>query len=267
MNFRPDLTTLRMFLAVYRQGNMTKAAEREHIAPSAISKRIQDLELEIGTPLFYRHARGMTATPAGDALARHTAGLFDDVNRMAAELSVFSKGEEGQARLHAHQSAVVQHLPQELAAFAGPYAAGVTYPTRRQIHSTRSSHLHEIVHLVAAQLGDPGPFFHEGLAIAIAEPGRGRDARRLMPPSLARPTSRASSCETGFMLPPDSSLAMGAWERAVRQLSMVPTGRSFNEPVLRRRHLLPTHEDERSGWREQAPLRMCAVMRRHEAVS
>lgn len=121
MNFRPDLTTLRMFLAVYRQGNMTKAAEREHIAPSAISKRIQDLELEIGTPLFYRHARGMTATPAGDTLARHTAGLFDDVNRMAAELSVFSAGEEGQARLHAHQSAVVQHLPQELAAFRAAY--------------------------------------------------------------------------------------------------------------------------------------------------
>lgn len=121
MNFRPDLTTLRMFLAVYRQGNMTKAAEREHIAPSAISKRIQDLELEIGTPLFYRHARGMTATPAGDALARHTAGLFDEVNRMAAELSVFNTGEEGQARLHAHQSAVVQHLPKELAAFRTAY--------------------------------------------------------------------------------------------------------------------------------------------------
>ena len=107
MNFRPDLTTLRMFLAVYRQGNMTKAAEREHIAPSAISKRIQDLELAIGAPLFYRHARGMTATPAGEALARHTAELFDDVNRMAAELSVFSAGEEGQARIHAHQSAAV----------------------------------------------------------------------------------------------------------------------------------------------------------------
>ncbi|MFC5393259.1 LysR family transcriptional regulator [Bosea vestrisii] len=121
MNFRPDLITLRMFLAVYRQGNMTKAAEREHIAPSAISKRIQDLELEIGAPLFYRHARGMTATPAGEALARHTAGLFDDVNRMAAELSVFSAGEEGQARIHAHQSAAVQHLPHELAAFRAAY--------------------------------------------------------------------------------------------------------------------------------------------------
>ncbi|MEN5081609.1 LysR family transcriptional regulator [Bosea sp. TWI1241] len=121
MNFRPDLTTLRMFLAVYRQGNMTKAAEREHIAPSAISKRIQDLEFEIGTPLFYRHARGMTATPAGEVLARHTAGLFDDVNRMAAELSGFNSGEEGQARLHAHQSAVVQHLPRELAAFRDLY--------------------------------------------------------------------------------------------------------------------------------------------------
>ncbi|MDX3805810.1 LysR family transcriptional regulator [Bosea thiooxidans] len=150
MHFRPDLTTLRMFLAVFRQGNMTKAAEREHIAPSAISKRIQDLELEIGTPLFYRHARGMTATPAGEALARHTAGLFDDVNRMAAELSTFGAGEEGQARIHAHQSAVVQHLPQELAAFR------VAYPKVRVVLREETSP--NVVQSMQDGLGDIGIF-------------------------------------------------------------------------------------------------------------
>lgn len=117
MVIRADLTTLRMFLAVYRQGNITKAAEREHIAPSAISKRIQDLEAEVGAPLFYRHARGMTATPAGETLARHAGGLFERFNQMEAELSTFATGERGLVRIHAHQSAVVQHLPQDLAAF------------------------------------------------------------------------------------------------------------------------------------------------------
>jgi DNA-binding transcriptional LysR family regulator len=150
MNFRPDLTTLRMFLAVYRQGNMTKAAEREHIAPSAISKRIQDLENEVGAPLFYRHARGMTPTPAGDALARQTSALFDGVNRMAAELSVFSSGEEGQARLHAHQSAVVQHLPQELAAFR------VNHP---KIHvALREETTPNVIQSMLDGLGDIGIF-------------------------------------------------------------------------------------------------------------
>jgi hypothetical protein len=75
--------------------------------------------------------------------------------------------------------------PQEVAASVGPYAAGVTFGSLRQIHSTRKSHLHEVVHLVAAQLGDPGPFFHEGLAVALSKERRDRGRRaRGLPPSL-----------------------------------------------------------------------------------
>jgi DNA-binding transcriptional LysR family regulator len=53
---RPDLTTLRLFLAVYNFGNISKASEHENIAPSAISKRIQAFEAQLGAQLFYRHA-------------------------------------------------------------------------------------------------------------------------------------------------------------------------------------------------------------------
>jgi DNA-binding transcriptional LysR family regulator len=118
---RPDLTSLRIFLAVYSVGNITKAAEREHIAPSAVSKRIQDLEAELGAALFYRHARGVTATPAGEVLAGHAASLFEGVDRMAADLSLYTDGVRGHVRIQAHSSAVIQYLPQEIAAFAGLY--------------------------------------------------------------------------------------------------------------------------------------------------
>jgi hypothetical protein len=62
--------------------------------------------------------------------------------------------------------------PQEVAASTGTYAAGVTFTRARQIHSTEEFHAHEIVHLVAGQLGDPGSFFQEGLAVAIGNEGR-----------------------------------------------------------------------------------------------
>jgi len=114
---RTDLTTLRMFLAVYNLRNLTKAAEREHIAPSAISKRLQDLEFELGTPLFYRHTRGVTPTPAGEVLAGHVYRLFDDVNLMSAELSEYASGVRGQVRIHAHTSAMVEFLPDDIASF------------------------------------------------------------------------------------------------------------------------------------------------------
>jgi DNA-binding transcriptional LysR family regulator len=118
---RTDLTTLRVFLAVYNLKNITKAAEREHIAPSAVSKRIQDLEAELDTQLFYRHPRGVTATPAGEALAGHTQQIFEGVNQMAVELSAFARGTRGQVRIHAHASAVSQYLPAEIASFVRLY--------------------------------------------------------------------------------------------------------------------------------------------------
>jgi DNA-binding transcriptional LysR family regulator len=115
--FRADLTTLRLFLAVYNMGNISKAAEHEHIAPSAISKRIQAFEAELGIQLFYRLARGVSPTPAAKNLARHARTVFADLNRMAADLSGYANGQYGEVRIHAHSSAVIQYLPDDLARF------------------------------------------------------------------------------------------------------------------------------------------------------
>ena len=119
---RLDLTTLRLFLAVYNLGNISKAAEQEHIAPSAISKRVHSFELELGTQLFYRQTRGLTATPAGRALAEHAKRLFQNVNSITAELSNYVGGSRGEVRIHAHSSAVIQYLPAQLKSFLRTYA-------------------------------------------------------------------------------------------------------------------------------------------------
>ena len=50
---------------------MKAAAEQEHIEPSAISKRIAQLEAALGTRLLHRVARGVQPTPAGLALLEH----------------------------------------------------------------------------------------------------------------------------------------------------------------------------------------------------
>lgn len=59
--------------------------------------------------------------------------------------------------------------PEDIAAATGTYAAGLTYVAAREIHSTRAFHPHEIVHLLAGQLGNPGVFFQEGLAVVIGD--------------------------------------------------------------------------------------------------
>ncbi|HTF75028.1 MAG TPA: LysR family transcriptional regulator [Bradyrhizobium sp.] len=59
---RIDLTTLRLFIAVCEEKNLTRAASREGIAASAVSKRMADFELAFGVTLFERLSKGMVLT-------------------------------------------------------------------------------------------------------------------------------------------------------------------------------------------------------------
>lgn len=68
---RIDLTSLQLFVAVCELGSIGRAAEREFIAASAVSKRLSDLETAVDTALLYRHSRGVTLTPAGESLLHH----------------------------------------------------------------------------------------------------------------------------------------------------------------------------------------------------
>lgn len=118
---RMDLTTLRIFLAVCDSGSITKAAEHEHIAPSAVSKRIHDLELDLDVPLLYRKARGVVPTAAGLALAAHLRSLFDSFDQLAADLGRFTSGTRGEVRIYANSSAAIQYLPGEIVRFSEAY--------------------------------------------------------------------------------------------------------------------------------------------------
>jgi hypothetical protein len=62
--------------------------------------------------------------------------------------------------------------PEEIAAVTGRYADGFFFPAQGQIHATKGAREHEMVHLVAHELGDPGAFFQEGLAVALGNHGK-----------------------------------------------------------------------------------------------
>jgi hypothetical protein len=62
--------------------------------------------------------------------------------------------------------------PEDIAAQTGVYAYGLTRVGDSVVHSTTTYHPHELVHAVAGGLGDPGRFFHEGLAVALGDEGR-----------------------------------------------------------------------------------------------
>ncbi len=119
---RMDLTSLQLFVAVCELGSIGKAAEREFIAPSAVSKRLSDLESTLDTVLLYRHTRGVDLTPAGESLLHHARTVLFSLEKMQGELSEYADGVRGHVRIHASISATVQFLPEDLGAFIRQHA-------------------------------------------------------------------------------------------------------------------------------------------------
>ncbi|MEI9994596.1 MAG: LysR family transcriptional regulator [Rhizomicrobium sp.] len=75
-----DWDKLRIFHAVASAGSFTHAGQMLTLSQSAVSRQISALEEEITTPLFQRHARGLTLTDEGEML--YTA-VSDVLNRLA----------------------------------------------------------------------------------------------------------------------------------------------------------------------------------------
>lgn len=117
MAARFDLLTLELFVAVVEQQSIARAAEREHIAASAVSRRISDLETMLGVEVFKRHAKGIELTAAGEALLRHARALRSLVIQMERELRDYQSGLRGTVRLAVNKSAILQTLPQDLTEF------------------------------------------------------------------------------------------------------------------------------------------------------
>jgi DNA-binding transcriptional LysR family regulator len=118
---RMDLLTLRLFIAIVEEGSIARAADRENIAASAVSKRIGDLELALRTELLHRHRQGIEPTAAGQALFQHAQLIMRNLAELEAELVDFSAGTRGQVRMWANESTLFGFIPEQLASFAQRY--------------------------------------------------------------------------------------------------------------------------------------------------
>lgn len=115
MNF--SLTDLRLFLCVVEEGNITRAASRQHLSLAAASSRIKAIEGQAGLSLLLRQARGVSATPAGEAFAHHARQLLQQVATLRSDLHEYGGGLKGHVRIFANTTAVTDFLPQILADF------------------------------------------------------------------------------------------------------------------------------------------------------
>jgi DNA-binding transcriptional LysR family regulator len=112
-----ELKQLRCFLAVAEELSFGRAAHRLNMLPTALGRHVRLLEEELGTPLFLRTTRQVSATPAGLALLPEARAILDRAAAAKRLLQGMAAPEEATLRIGAIDSAAAGLLPDLLYRF------------------------------------------------------------------------------------------------------------------------------------------------------
>jgi len=112
-----ELRHLRYFLAVAEALNFTKAAALLRVAQPALSRRVQDLEDEIGVDLLKRSSRGVVLTAEGKVFLDKTRHILKLADESVEQVRALARGEEGELHMGYAPAPTVEILPPALAAF------------------------------------------------------------------------------------------------------------------------------------------------------
>lgn len=116
-----NIRQLETFVAIANLGGYNRAAAQLHVAQSALSRRILQLEREVGTPLLIRSKRGIQLTPAGAVLLERAHDLLGHIRQVEQDMLM----EAGSPRGH-----LTLGLPPSLNRFSSQVLAaiGSRYP-------------------------------------------------------------------------------------------------------------------------------------------
>jgi DNA-binding transcriptional LysR family regulator len=106
-----------MFIAVCEEESISRAAERMSVVPSAVSKRISEIENQAGVSLLVRGGRSVKPTAAGLTLLHHSRTILYSVEKLQSELGEHALGVRGHITVFANASSIAQYLPRDIARF------------------------------------------------------------------------------------------------------------------------------------------------------
>jgi DNA-binding transcriptional LysR family regulator len=112
-----ELRHLRYFLAVAEALNFTRAAAQLRVAQPALSRRVQDLEDEIGVDLLKRSPRGVALTAEGKLFLEKTRHLLKLADESVEQVRALARGEYGELHVGYAPAPTVEILPPALAAY------------------------------------------------------------------------------------------------------------------------------------------------------
>lgn len=112
-----ELRQLYYFVNVAKKEHVTQAAEELHVAQSAVSRQIHQLEEELGVKLFVQKGRNLQLTAVGQLFLKRAEVILADLERAVVEIHEFLDPEKGEIRLGFPHSLGISLIPQVVAAF------------------------------------------------------------------------------------------------------------------------------------------------------
>ena len=94
-----EFRQIRYFLAAAEYGSFRKAALALGIQESAISRRVRDLEDELGASLFQRHNGGVCLTLAGQQFVRRARKALQQIDCGAKDVAAIGRSERGHIKV------------------------------------------------------------------------------------------------------------------------------------------------------------------------
>ena len=116
-----DLRTLRYFLAVAREENMSRAAEQLHVTQPTLSKALRSLEDELGKKLFTRHSFSITLTEEGVLLRHRAEDLVAMADKIEREFLSLDDITGGDIYFGLAESSQIRYLAREIREFKKLY--------------------------------------------------------------------------------------------------------------------------------------------------
>jgi len=118
-----EIRTLRYFLAVAREENMTRAAEQLHVTQPTLSKTLKALEEELGKKLFTRHSFSIRLTEEGVLLRNRAEDLVSMADKIAQEFVTLDDITGGDIYLGLAESYQIRLLARAIREFRTQYPA------------------------------------------------------------------------------------------------------------------------------------------------
>jgi DNA-binding transcriptional LysR family regulator len=116
-----ELRHIRVFLALAEELHFGRTALRLHVAQSAISQTIRQLEDELGASVFTRTRRDVRLSRAGEAFRSHAHAVLRELDRGAEAARTTIDGETGRLVIRCVLTAALSGLPELIAQYRARY--------------------------------------------------------------------------------------------------------------------------------------------------